>query len=80
MLAAKKIDRAAHDMLLGSFFSDERQRLFADAVPYYLALSRLAPPAAYPLEQLALLMRKFGNDVAVAGNFCLTRAKAIKPQ
>ncbi len=80
MLAAKKIDRASRDMLLASWCSDERRRLFADAVPCYLELARMHPSQRYPLEQLALLLGKFGNEVSVAGNYCVFRAQSIAPR
>lgn len=59
-----KVDAASARMLLVLACIDERERLFADAVPHLLALMREPASRTFAARQLALTLDRFGNQTA----------------
>jgi len=58
------IDRTSLHMLLSRYYLDERERLFADAVPHLRALDALPGGSRYAREELARMFLRFGNQVS----------------
>lgn len=79
-LREKKIDINTYHLLVGLYFCDERQRLFSDAIPFLLALSKNNPTQSYPYQRLALILDKFGNDVSIVAGICAARARELAQQ
>ncbi len=63
--AAGKVDEQSWHSLLALYFMDERERLFADAVPHLNALAGTPSSRAFALRNLILILGRFGNQVAV---------------
>lgn len=59
-----KVDDASARMLFVLACIDERERLFADAVPHLLALMREEDSRTFAARQLALTLDRFGNQTA----------------
>ena len=60
-----QMDDASMHMLLSRYFLDERERLFADAIPHLIALQSQPGGGTYAREQLAEMFLRFGNQVSV---------------
>ena len=60
-----QVDDASMHLLLSRYFLDERERLFADAIPHLIALQSQPGGGAYAREQLAEMFLRFGNQVSV---------------
>ncbi len=58
------VDATSAHTLLALACLDERERLFADAVPHLLALMRVESARAFAVKQLALMLDRFGNQTA----------------
>ncbi len=66
LLDGGKMDRQAYHTLLTLYYIDERERLFADAVPHLLALSDATEARDFADLQLRGILPRFGNQVSVA--------------
>lgn len=64
-----KMDEQAYNSLAAMYLLDERERLFSDAIPFLLNLERLPAGAGYARKQMALLLNRFGNEVAGAAAY-----------
>ncbi|GEM_PF-1237694 len=60
-----QVDDASMHMLLSRYFLDERERLFADAIPHLIVLQSQHGGGTYAREQLAEMFLRFGNQVSV---------------
>ncbi|MBN1446993.1 MAG: hypothetical protein JXA28_03600 [Bacteroidetes bacterium] len=59
-----RLDISSLHMLLSRYYLDERERLFADAIPHLIALDALSGGSTYVREQLAGMFLRFGNQVS----------------
>jgi hypothetical protein len=68
-----KVDDRSARMLLALHFLDDRERLFADALPQLLALAALPEGRAFADVQIAGILRRFGNQTSVVKDYYLRR-------
>ena len=65
MFELGSIDRSSMHMLMSRYYLDERERLFADAIPHLRALDALSGGSSgYSRQQLAHMFLRFGNQVS----------------
>ncbi len=64
MFELGSIDRSSMHMLMSRYYLDERERLFADAIPHLRALDALSAGSGYARQQLAHMFLRFGNQVS----------------
>ncbi|MBL0173936.1 MAG: hypothetical protein IPP94_01515 [Ignavibacteria bacterium] len=65
LLAAKKMDEQSFHTLLALYYTDDRERLFADAIPHLEWLAATPSGRGFALEQMARILPRFGNQVSV---------------
>ncbi len=74
------LDEMSWHMLSCTFALDERERLFADAIPHLLALGATTEGRAWAAEQLAHTFLRFGGQVsALAPRAALLSRDMIQP-
>jgi hypothetical protein len=59
-----QVDASSLHMLLSRYYLDDRERLFADAIPHLISLDALPGGNAYAREQMAAMFLRFGNQVS----------------
>jgi hypothetical protein len=64
LLQSADIDQATYHTLCATFAMDERERLFADAVPNLLALASSEQGRKWGGDQLSRILLRFGGQVA----------------
>ncbi|MCB2204995.1 hypothetical protein KQI65_09620 [bacterium] len=72
MLELGSIDETSFHMLLSRYYLDERERLFADAIPHLRILASTDAGSAYARQELAHMFLRFGNQVSTLAPRILT--------
>lgn len=73
LLERKKIDETSAHVLQALYYMDERERLYADAVPHLLAIGNTPSGRAYADPQLIGILQRFGNQVSVVAGYLARR-------
>jgi hypothetical protein len=68
-----KVDDHSLHMLLALYYLDDRERLFADALPHLLALAGTPAGRSYADAQIVGILKRFGNQTSVAAEYFLRR-------
>lgn len=65
LFSQKKMDEQSLHTLLALYYADDRERLFADAMPHLAWLAATSNGRAFAVEQMARILPRFGNQVSV---------------
>jgi len=64
-----KLDEMSFHMILSMQYLDERERLFADALPHLLWLAEHFGASEFTSEHIANVLKRFGNQVAPVAQY-----------
>ena len=65
LFTQKKIDEQSMHTLFALYYTDDRERLFADALPHLAWLAATPNGRAFAAGQMARILPRFGNQVSV---------------
>jgi hypothetical protein len=69
----KKVDETSSHMLLAMYYLDERERLYADALPHLFAIADTPKGRAYADAEIVRVLQRFGNQVSVVAGYIAAR-------